>query len=88
MLWYREGNEACLKPPLANMWHRDLKAGQPQPTLFRAATRGEEVLGAFPLNFDFQGQPHPQVLWGEAAGGPAGRDTSGFLFPAGRPAEG
>lgn len=65
------------------------RAATPQPTLFRAATgRGEEALGAFPLNFDFQGQPHPQVLRGEAAGGPAGRDTSGFLFPAGRLAEG
>lgn len=42
----------------------------------------DEALGAFLLNFDLHGQPHPQGLWGEAAGGPAGRDVSGFLFAA------
>lgn len=32
----------------------------------------DEALGAFLLNFDLQGQPHPQGLWGEAAGMPPG----------------
>ena len=63
-----------------------MKAGQPQPDHSAPLSLQDEALGAISaltaLTRPFQGQLHPQVLWGEAAGGPAGRDAAGLLFPA------
>ena len=65
-----------------------MEAGQPQLGPSSALSLGEEVPGAFPLDLRLPRAAPPPGAEGEAAGGPAGRDTSGFLFPAEKLAKG